>query len=111
MRFAFAFKVGTDTNSILGYRFDEKPGHDNVAARFLQEYRTVVIEDHAAIITFVNELATSNTLVVRLRSLNAGRTIADFKLDGAPAAIEAAFAGCPLTPPPQSEKKKRGAKA
>lgn len=110
VRFAFAFKVGTDANSIIGYRFDEKPGHDNVAARFLQEYRTVVIEDRAAINTFVNELATSATLVVRLRSLNAGRTIADFKLDGAPAAIEAAFAGCPLTPP-QPEKKKRGAKA
>lgn len=109
VRLAFVFKVGTDANSIIGYRFDEKPGHDNIAARFLQEYRTVVIEDNAAINTFVNELATSATLVIRVRSLNAGRTIADFKLDGAPAAIEAAFAGCPLTPP-QPEKKKRGAK-
>jgi len=112
VRFAFEFKVGTDPNSTLGYRFDEKPGHDNVAVRFLQEHRTVVIEDRAAIITFVNELATSSALVVRLRSLNAGRTTADFKLDGAPAAIEAAFAGCPLTPPPQpnTKKKKRSAK-
>ena len=111
VRFAFEFKVGTDPNSTLGYRFDEKPGHDNVAVRFLQEHRTVVIEDRAAIITFVNELTTSNALVVRLRSLTAGRTTADFKLNGAPAAIEAAFTGCPLTPPPQPEKKKRGAKA
>jgi len=111
VRFAFAFKVGTDTNSILGYRFDEKPGHDNVASRFLQEHRTVVIEDRAAVITFVNELAASSTLVVRLRSLTGGRTTADFKLDGAPAAIEAAFAGCPLPPQPEAKKKKRGAKA
>ncbi|CAN5206828.1 hypothetical protein BH10PSE11_BH10PSE11_15640 [soil metagenome] len=57
VRFAFEFKVGTDPNSTLGYRFDEKPGHDNVAARFLQEYRTVVIEDHAAVAAFANELA------------------------------------------------------
>ncbi len=112
VRFAFEFKVGTDPNSTLGYRFDEKPGHDNVAARFLQEYRTVVIEDHAAVATFANELATSNMLVIRIRSLAAGRTTADFKLDGATAAIEAAFAGCPLTQPAPlpAAKKKRGAK-
>ena len=112
VRFAFEFKVGTDNSSILGYRFDEKPGHDNVPARFLQEYRTVVIEDRAAVTAFANELATSNTLVIRVRSLSAGRTTAEFKLDGAPAALEAAFAGCPLTAPaPQAEiKKKRRAK-
>ena len=113
VRFAFDFKVGTDPNSTLGYRFDEKPGHDNVAARFLQEYRTVVIEDRAAVTTFANELSMSNVLVIRIRSLAAGRTTAEFRLDGAPAALEAAFAGCPLTPPaPQPEtKKKRSAKA
>ena len=114
VRFAFEFKVGTDPNSTLGYRFDEKPGHDNIAARFLQEYRTVVIEDRAAVTTFANELATSGTLVIRIRSLAAGRTTAEFKLDGAPAAIEAAFAGCPLTAPPplpETRKKKRAAKA
>ena len=114
VRFAFEFKVGTDPNSTLGYRFDDKPGHDNIAARFLQEYRTVVIEDRAAVTTFANELAASNTLVIRIRSLATGRTTAEFKLDGAPAALEAAFAGCPLTPlapPPETKKKKRAAKA
>ncbi len=112
VRFAFEFKVGTDPNSFLGYRFDEKPGHDNIAARFLQEYRTVVIEDRTAVTTFANELATSSVLVIRIRSLAAGRTTAEFKLDGAPAAIAAEFTGCPLPPPapPQAEKKKRGAK-
>lgn len=113
VRFAFEFKVGTDPNSIIGYRFDEKSGHDNVAARFLQEYRTVVIEDRAAVAAFANELATSSVLIIRIRSLAAGRTTAEFKLDGAPAAIEAAFAGCPLTPPAVQQpaaKKKRGAK-
>ncbi|CAN5150724.1 hypothetical protein BH10PSE10_BH10PSE10_15220 [soil metagenome] len=112
VRFAFGFKVGTDPNSTLGYRFDDKPGHDNVAVRFLQQHQTVVIEERAAVVTFANELASSSLLLVRIRSLNAGRTTAEFKLDGAPAAIEAAFAGCPLTQPapPPEMKKKRGAR-
>jgi hypothetical protein len=95
IRLAFEFKVGSNRNSMLGYRFDDKPGRE-VDARFLQDYRTVVIEDKADVAQFVNELATSNVLYVRIRSLNAGRTTAEFRLDGAPAAIEAAFAGCPL---------------
>lgn len=108
VRFAFEFKVGADTNSTLGYRFDEKPGHDNVPAYFLQEYKTVVINDTAEVVRFIGEMRTSNTLVMRVRSLSAGRTTAEFKLDGAPAAIEAAFAGCPLTAPaPQAANKKK----
>jgi hypothetical protein len=74
----------------------------------------VVIEDRSAVTTFANELSMSNVLVIRIRSLAAGRTTAEFKLDGAPAAIEAAFAGCPLTPapaPPETKKKKRVARA
>ncbi len=73
----------------------------------------MVIEDRVAVTTFANELASSNVLVIRIRSLAAGRTTAEFKLDGAPTAIEAAFAGCPLTtptPPQPDVKKKRGAK-
>jgi hypothetical protein len=108
VRFAFDFKAGSDTNSTLGYRFDDKPGHDNVASLFMQEYRTVVINDTAEVARFVGEMQGSNTLLIRVRSLSAGRTTAEFKLDGAPAAIEAAFAGCPLTAPaPQAEVKKK----
>lgn len=98
IRLAFDFKVGSNKNSVLGYRFDEKPGRE-IEARFLQDFHTVVIEEKAEVAQFVNELATSNVLYVRIRSLNAGRSTAEFRLDGAPAAIEAAFAGCPLTPP------------
>jgi hypothetical protein len=36
---------------------------------------------------------------VRIRSLNAGRTAAEFKVEGAQAAIDAALAGCPVTAP------------
>ncbi len=109
VRFSFDFKIGSDKNSILGYRFDEKPGHDNVESRILIGYTVIVIEDQGEVYRFVQELASSNALVVRIRSLNAGRTIADFKLDGAKEAIEAGFAGCPVVapPPPPPEKKRK----
>jgi hypothetical protein len=99
--------------STASNRFDERPGHDNVDARFLHEHRTVVIEDGAEIARFVDELATANNLLIRARSLNAGRTSAEFKIDGAPKAITAAFATCPPPPlaAPSSAKTKRGAKA
>jgi hypothetical protein len=96
VRLGFEFKVGSQRNSVLGYRFDEKPGHE-VEARFLQDFKAVVIEDKATVAMFVNELATSEVLYVRIRSLNAGRTTAEFRLNGAPAAIDAAYAGCPLS--------------
>ena len=104
VRFAFEFKVGTNLNSFLAYRFDEKPGHE-IGGRFLQNSTTVVIEDPAEVAQFVNELASSSVLYVRIRSLNVGRTTAEFKVDGAPAAIESALAGCPVSrhaPPPQA---------
>lgn len=96
VRLAFEFKVGSNQNSVFGYRFDEKPGRE-IKARFLQDFKTVVIEDKAEVAQFVSELATSDVLYVRIRSLNAGRTAAEFRLNGAPAAIEAAFTGCPLS--------------
>jgi hypothetical protein len=99
VRLAFQFRVGSNRNSTLGYRFDDKPGRE-ADARFLQDFRTVVIEDKAEVARFVGELAASNVLYVRIRSLNVGRSSAEFRLDGAPAAIEAAFAGCPPTPEP-----------
>jgi len=93
VRLSFNFKVGSNRNSRLGYRFDDKPGHE-IDARFLDDYKTVVIEDRAEVERFASELASSGTLYVLIRSLNAGRSSAEFKLDGAPAAIEAGFAGC-----------------
>jgi len=46
---------------------------------------------------FANEMATSNVLYMHIRALNALRTSAEFPVDGAPAAIAAAYASCPLT--------------
>ncbi len=107
VRFSFEFKIGSDKNSILGYRFDDKPGRDNVESRILIGYTVIVIEDPAEVFRFVTDLATSSALVVRIRSLNAGRTVADFKLDGAKEAIDAGFAGCPVVEPPPVVEKPR----
>jgi hypothetical protein len=46
-RLGFVVRVGSTRNSVLGYRFDDKPGRE-VEARFLQGHRTVVIEDERA---------------------------------------------------------------
>ncbi len=106
VRFSFEFKIGSDKNTILGYRFDDKPGRDNVESRILIGYTVIVIEDQGEVFRFVQDLASSKMLLLRIRSLNGGRTVADFKLDGAQEAIEAGFAGCPIVapPPPLPEK-------
>ena len=95
VRFAFPFQVGSTRNSVFGYRFDDRPGHEP-SARFLADFKTVVIEDPAEVAQFTNELATSASLYVLVRSLNAGRSSAEFSLEGAPVAISAAFAECPV---------------
>lgn len=96
--FRFDFKVGTNYNSFIGYRFDEKPGHE-IGGHFMPNAMTVAIDEPAEVAQFVNELATSSVLYIRIRSFNAGRTAAEFKVDGAPAAIASAFATCPVKLP------------
>jgi hypothetical protein len=96
--FIFQFKVGSTRNSEFGYRFDDNPGHRS-RARFVDDFTRVIIGDNAEVAQFVSEMMTSKTLYVPIRSLNAGRTSAEFHLDGAPVAISAALAGCPVTPP------------
>lgn len=100
VRFSFDFKIGSDKNSMLGYRFDDKPGRDNVESRVLLGYTVIVIEDKTAVAQFVDELMTSNLLYLRIRSLNAGRTTAEFRVAGAAAAVQAGFAECPVTASP-----------
>lgn len=94
----FEFKVGSDRNSFLGYRFDEKPGHET-NARFLANAFTVVTDDDAEVAQFARDLAASNILFIRIRSFSAGRTTAEFKVDGGEAAIASAYATCPVKQP------------
>ena len=102
IRFAFEVKVGTTRNAVLGYRFDERPGHE-INARFLNDDKVAVIEDGAEVAQFVDELSTAQSLYLRIRSLSFGRATAEFHLDGAPAALAAAFANCPVTAKPKAQ--------
>jgi hypothetical protein len=99
VRFSFEFKVGSDDNSALGYRFDDRPGRDNVESRILLGYTVIIIENKVAVAQFIDELVNSNTLYLRIRSLNAGRTTAEFRVAGAAAAVRAALTECPVTSP------------
>ena len=96
VKFSFAFKIGNDRESVFGYRFDDRPGHANVDARVIKDRQIIVIEEPAALATFLSELPGSRRLYIRIRSLLAGRTAAEYSLEGSEAAIKAAFANCPM---------------
>ena len=95
-RFAFAFKIGNDRESVFGYRFDDKPGHTDVDARIVKDRQIIVIEEPAALAVFLSELSGSRKLYVRIRSMIAGRSSAEYPLEGSEAALRAAFANCPM---------------
>jgi hypothetical protein len=97
VRLSFEFKVGAEKDTILGYRFDDRPGRDDVKARILGGHQVIVIEDRATVADFISGMSGAKVLYVRVRSLGAGRTTAEFRLDGADAAVQAAFANCPLS--------------
>lgn len=95
VRLEFNHRIGSNRTSTLSYRFDEKPGHD-AEARFLQTYKTAVIEDPKEVARFVDQLRTSNKLYVRVTSHIAGTSTVEFPLKGAPVAIDAAYQNCPV---------------
>jgi len=101
VRFAFDFKIGNDRDSVLGYRFDDRPGHENVESRVLRDRQILLIEDPVALGQFVSELPGASKLYVRIRSMNSGRTAAEYDLDGSAEAMQAAYAKCPMPPPPK----------
>ena len=96
VRFTFAFKIGNDRESVFGYRFDDRPGHTNVESRIVKDRQIIVIEEPEALATFLRDLPGSRTLYIRIRSLLAGRTSAEYVLEGSGAAINAAFVDCPM---------------
>jgi hypothetical protein len=87
VRIAFDVTIGSTFNSELGCRFDEKPGHQP-GARFLHDFKNAVIDQPDDVRTFIDELQTSQTLYVRIRSLKTGRN-----------AVAAAYAGRTIKPP------------
>lgn len=91
----FMYRIGSNTSAALAYRFDERPSVD-ATARFLQDFQTIVIQDQTAVAQFIDELRTSGKLFVRVNSLIVGQTSAEFQVHDSDAAIDAAFADCPL---------------
>ena len=108
VRLTFAFKVGSTRNAQLGYTFDQNPGREP-DVRFVEGAKNVVIEDPEEVARFAAGLAGAKTLYVRIRSLNVGRTSAEFDVAGAPPAIAAAYEDCP--PPKAGDPKARDPKA
>ena len=92
----FAFKIGSTRNAEVAYRFDEKPGHVPYA-RIVDNHRMVVIDDPVDVQQFVNEMATAEKLYLRIRSFDAPRTSAEFKVAGAAPMIAAAYVSCPIS--------------
>ena len=103
VRFGFQFKIGSTRNSQFGYAFDRNPGHEP-EVRFIDGYTSVVIEDPPEVARFAEQMAQARSVYVRIRSLNAGRSSAEFLLEGAPDALLAAYADCPLTKDPPGRK-------
>ncbi len=98
-RLKFNYYVGSERNSTLAWRFDDKPGKES-EARILRDYQTVIIDEPAEMRPFIEGLATSKTLYVRVVSLNNARNSAEFDVEGGAAAVKAAFADCPFPEPP-----------
>jgi hypothetical protein len=106
IRFAFDVKIGSSRNTALAYRFDDRPGHEDVESRVVRNNQIIVIEDAGAVATFVSEMTGARTLYVRLRSINGGRTAVEYPLAGSAAAMRAAFGTCKMPPPPLPEQER-----
>ena len=101
IRFAFDFKIGSNTSTELGYRFDDKPGVDSTPAHVLDGRQIIVIEEPMAVAAFVRDLKDARKLYVRIRAISLGRTSVEYDLEGSPAALQAGFAACPVAAPPR----------
>lgn len=96
VRLRFAEKVGANRSTSFAYRVDDASARAP-SVRILQDHRTIVIEDRQDVATFVKDVSAAAALHVSVESLTVvGKTTATFPVGGAPAAIEAAFADCPL---------------
>jgi hypothetical protein len=100
----YGFEVGANRSATVEYRFDDRPGR-KANVRFMRDRKTFVIEDKADVGKFVEELATANVLYLRVSSHTVGVTNAEYRVAGAPAAIEAAYDACPLKSEPAARRR------
>lgn len=99
VRFHFTVDVGSNRNSRLTYKVDNSPAR-RPNARILQDFQTIMIEDKKDVAQFATDLRGAKRLDVTVSALVNGMTIVDFNVEGAPAAIDASFATCPLPAQP-----------
>jgi len=99
VRLHFSSDVGSDRNSRVTYKADNNPAR-RPNARILQDFQTVMIEDKKDVAQLATDLRGAKRLDVTVTALINGMTTAEFNVDGAPAAIDAAFASCPLPTQP-----------
>ena len=95
VRFYFSSDVGSNRNSRLSYKFDNNPAR-RPNARILQDFQTIMLEDKKDVVQFASDLRGAKRLDVTVTALINGMTVAEFNVDGGTAAIDAAFASCPL---------------
>jgi hypothetical protein len=98
VRFHFTVDVGSNRNSRLTYKVNNSPAR-RPNARILQDFQTIMIEDKKDVAQFATDLRGARRLDVTVTALVNGMTVVDFNVEGAPAAIDAAFATCPLPAP------------
>ena len=108
VRLFFTHDVGSDRNSRLTYKFNDKPAV-RPNARILQDFQTVMIEDQKDVAAFAGGLRDARTLDVTVSALISGQTIAEFNVEGGAAAIDASYKTCPVPAAPAPRVRGRSA--
>lgn len=109
VRFYFSHDVGSDRNSRLTYKFDNRPA-TKTNARILQDFQTVMLEDRKDVAAFAEGLRDARKLDVTVSALIGGQTLAEFNVEGGAAAVDASYKTCPLPAVPAPRVGGRNAK-
>jgi hypothetical protein len=110
VRFHFSHDVGSDRNSRLSYKLNNKPAV-KPNARILQDFQTVMIEDKKDVAVFAAGLRDAKTLDITVTGLINGYTVAEFNVEGGAAAVEASYKTCPVPAAPAPRGAGRSAEA
>ncbi|RAI39210.1 hypothetical protein [Rhodoplanes roseus] len=95
VQFEFGLRVGAERNSTLAYRVDDRLGAE-AEVSFLQDHKTVHINEPQAVAKFVADVSPGSMLLVRTSSPFGGRTFGEFRIVGAAAAFAPLLEACPL---------------
>lgn len=93
--FVFDFPVGSTGTSVVGYRFDEKPGQTPKVDFFNSS--SPVISDASAVATFLDQAQTSAKLYVRVSS-PVGQSDVEFSVNGGGEPIRQFLTTCAAAP-------------